>query len=95
MLRGLIKGAGLATVGRLPGGVAAYRALTRGALGTGVGHIVKQARVWPGYVRLWRDACGLDLDDAPVWLHEPGPAPLPALAAYLVTGRAARSEEHT
>jgi len=89
MIRALVKGAGLAAVSRVPGGVAGYRALTRGALGTGAGHVIKQARVWPGYVRLWRDRCGVAVDGARIWLHEPGPAPLPALAAYLVSGRAA------
>jgi hypothetical protein len=52
VIRAVAKGAVQLGFGRAPGGFAAYRALTRGRLGTAATHVDKLARVWPGYVAL-------------------------------------------
>jgi SAM-dependent methyltransferase len=62
-----------------------YRTLTRDWLGTQATHVDKLARVWPGYVRVWRDI-GLPLDGARVWVLEGGWTLFPFLANYLTTG---------
>jgi SAM-dependent methyltransferase len=74
--------------GRAPGGAAAYRALTRGRLGTAASHIVKLARVWPGYVEVWRRH-GIVLDGAQLWCHDAGATPFMPIAAFALTGRGA------
>jgi len=47
----------------------------------------KLQRVWPGYTDVWRRRCGLALEGATVWVHEPGWVPFAPLASYLLTGR--------
>src|SRR5262249_15373620 len=74
--------------GRAPGGFAAYRALTRGYMGTAASHVDKLARVWPGYVNVWR-RCGLELEGLAMWTHDAGATPFMPLAADLLTGRGA------
>jgi SAM-dependent methyltransferase len=86
MLRAAGKAALLAAAGRLPGGARAYRTLTRAWLGTQRSHVDKLARVWPGYVRLWREL--VELEGAEVWVEEGGWTPFPSFANHLVTGRA-------
>jgi SAM-dependent methyltransferase len=50
--------------------------------------IRKLQRVWPSYVRVWRERCGLeDLEGRTVWVHEPGWVPFAPLASFLLTGR--------
>ncbi|HTJ44083.1 MAG TPA: class I SAM-dependent methyltransferase [Kofleriaceae bacterium] len=88
MIRAVAKGAGLFAFGRAPGGAHAYRALTRGRLGTAASHVDKLARVWPGYVRVWR-AHGVALEGAQIWAHDAGATPFMPIAAYLLTGRGA------
>ena len=63
--------------------------MTREVLGSQRRVLRKLRRVWPGYVGVWRDRCGLPLAGRTVWLHEPGPVPFAPLAAYLLTGRGA------
>ncbi len=87
MLRALAKGAGLFAFARTPGGAARYRRITREQLGTIATHVDKLARVWPGYVAIWRELLG-PLDRLPLWVHGPGCTPYSPLAAYLLTGRA-------
>ena len=43
--------------------------------------------MWPGYARVWRERCGLDLEGRTIWVHEPGWVPFAPLASYLLTGR--------
>jgi SAM-dependent methyltransferase len=88
VIRAVAKGAGLLAFGRAPGGPSAYRALTRGRLGTAATHVDKLARVWPGYVRVWR-ALGVTLEGAALWVHDAGATPFLPFAAYLLTGRGA------
>lgn len=86
MLRALGKAAVLTVAGRAPGGVRVYRELTRRWLGTQRSHVDKLARVWPGYVELWRDL--VELDGAEVWVYEGGWTPFPSFATFLATGSA-------
>jgi SAM-dependent methyltransferase len=79
----------LFSVAHVPGGRRAYHAVTRGVFGSQDRVVRKLARVWPGYVGVWRDRCGLALDGRDVWVHEPGAVPFAPLAAYLLTGRGA------
>lgn len=94
MWRGLAKGALLTAFGRIPGGVRAYRTLTREWMGTQITHVDKQKRVWPGYVRAWQSHAGLELDGTYVWVHEGGWTPFPFFANHLVTGRAGVVTNH-
>jgi SAM-dependent methyltransferase len=48
----------------------------------------KLARVWPGYVDVWRSLAGLELDGADAWIHRGGWTPFPSFANHLVTGKA-------
>ncbi len=86
MIRAVAKASVQLAFGRMPYGHAAYRALTRGALGTAASHVDKLARVWPGYVAVWR-ACGIAFDDLAMWAHDAGATPFMPLAIYLLTGR--------
>jgi SAM-dependent methyltransferase len=88
MWRGVAKGAALSAFGRVPGGPAAYRTITRAWMGTQSSHVDKLARVWPGYVHVWRSVAGIELEGADVWVHEGGWTPFPSFAAFLVTGSA-------
>ena len=88
MIRAVAKGAGLLAFGRAPGGAHAYRALTRGRMGTAASHVDKLARVWPGYVRVWR-AHGVSLEGAAIWAHDAGATPFMPIAAWMLTGRGA------
>ena len=88
MIRAVAKGAVQLGFGRLPGGFAAYRALTRGRMGTAATHVDKLARVWPGYVAVWR-RLGVALEGARVWVHDAGATPFMPIAAYALTGRGA------
>lgn len=88
MIRAIGKGAGLFAFGRAPGGPHAYRAITRGRLGTAASHVDKLARVWPGYTSVWK-RCGVTLEGAQLWTHDAGATPFMPIAAYLLTGRGA------
>lgn len=88
MLRVIGKAAVQLGFGRVPGGAAAYRALTRGRMGTAASHVVKLARVWPGYVAVWRHH-GIELEGAQLWCHDAGATPFMPIAAYALTGRGA------
>jgi SAM-dependent methyltransferase len=83
--RALAKGAAQATLGHAPGGARLYRRITRELIGTQATHVDKLARVWPGYVRLWRDK-GITLAGARLWVHEGGWTPYPFVAGCLLTG---------
>jgi SAM-dependent methyltransferase len=76
----------LFVLGRLPGGTHLYRMVTRRYMGTQATHVDKLKRVWPGYVKVWRETCGLDMEGLDIWSHEGGWTPFPALAGYLLTG---------
>lgn len=89
MIRAIAKAAVQAGFGRLPGGHAAYRALTRGRLGTAASHVVKLQRVWPGYVAVWR-RLGVELAGCRMWVHDAGATPFMPIAAYLLTGTGAQ-----
>ncbi|MBL8621223.1 MAG: class I SAM-dependent methyltransferase [Myxococcales bacterium] len=86
MIRALAKGAAQAAFGWAPGGPAAYRALTRGHLGTFASHVDKVARVWPGYAAVWQARCGVTLEGARLAVLDGGETPVVPLAAYLLTG---------
>lgn len=88
MIKAIAKGAVLLGFGRAPGGTAAYRALTRGRMGTAATHVDKLARVWPGYVAVWRRH-GVQLEGAQLWCHDAGATPFMPIAAYALTGRGA------
>jgi len=88
MLRALSHGGLLFLFGHTPGAPRAYHAITRWLLGSQRRVLAKLGRVWPGYLRVWRDRCGLALEGAQVWVHEPGWTPFAAAAAFLLTGRA-------
>jgi SAM-dependent methyltransferase len=89
VLRGLAHASLLFSVAHLPGGRRAYHAVTRGVFRSQARVVRKLARVWPGYVAVWRERCGLELEGATVWVHEPGAVPFAPLAAYLLTGQGA------
>jgi hypothetical protein len=74
--------------GRAPGGFAAYRALTRGRMGTAATHVDKLARVWPGYVALWQ-RLEIAREDRALWVHDVGATPFLPIAAFLLSGRGA------
>lgn len=86
MLRGLAHASLLFAVAHLPGGRRAYHGLTRGLLRSQTRVLRKLQRVWPGYVGVWRDRCGLALEGATIWVHEIGWVPFAPLASYLLTG---------
>jgi SAM-dependent methyltransferase len=90
VIRAAAKGAGQLAFARVPGGAHVYRELTRGrfGLGTAATHVDKLARVWPGYVQVWR-RLGVELDGADLWTHDAGATPFMPLAAFLLTGRGA------
>jgi SAM-dependent methyltransferase len=88
MLRVIGKAAVQLGFGRMPGGAHAYRALTRGRMGTAASHVDKLARVWPGYVDVWR-CHGVTLEGAQLWCHDAGATPFMPIAAYALTGRGA------
>jgi SAM-dependent methyltransferase len=85
MWRALAKGTALVAFGTVPGGPALYRRITRRMMGTQASHVVKLARVWPGYVGLWQRH-GVALPGARLWMHEGGWTPFPFAAGWLVTG---------
>jgi SAM-dependent methyltransferase len=87
MWRALAKAAGLFAFGRLPGGAKLYRRITREIMGTQATHVDKLKRVWPGYVRVWQDLCGVKLEGSTIWVHEAGWTPFSAFSTYLLTGR--------
>jgi len=87
MKRALAKGSIQFGFGRLPGGSKLYRALTRRFMGTQSTHVDKLARVWPDYLRVWQEQCGLELEGKRLWFHEGGYTVFPFLMGYLVTGR--------
>jgi SAM-dependent methyltransferase len=89
VLRGIAHASLLYSVAHLPGGRRAYHALTRGVFRSQERVLRKLARVWPGYVGVWRDRCGFELEGRTLWVHEPGAVPFAPLAAYLLTGRGA------
>lgn len=88
VLRGIAHASLLLAVAHLPGGPRAYHAITRGLLRSQRRVIQKLRRVWPGYARVWRERCGLDLEGRTIWVHEPGWVPFAPLASYLLSGRA-------
>ncbi len=88
MIRAMAKAAALGAFGRLPGGAHVYRELTRKHLGTQATHVDKLARVWPNYVKVWTERCGLELEGLTIWTHEGGWTPFPFFAAYLYTRNA-------
>jgi len=88
MLRVIGKAAVQLGFGWMPGGAAAYRALTRGRMGTAASHVDKLARVWPGYVAVWKRH-GVELEGAQLWCHDAGATPFMPIAAYALTGRGA------
>jgi len=61
MLRGLAHASLIFSVAHLPGGRRLYHALTRGVLGSQERVLRKLRRVWPGYVGVWRERCGVEL----------------------------------
>jgi SAM-dependent methyltransferase len=89
VLRGLAHASLLFSVAHLPGGRRAYHALTRDVFRSQERVLRKLRRVWPSYVGVWRERCGLALEGRTVWVHEPGAVPFAPLAAYLLTGRGA------
>jgi SAM-dependent methyltransferase len=86
VIKALAKGAVQLAFGRTPGGAGAYRALTRGPMGTAESHVDKLARVWPGYAAVWR-RIGVELEGAAMWCHDAGATPFMAIAAFALTGR--------
>lgn len=86
MLRAVTKGTMQFAFGRFPGGARLYRLLTRRYMGTQVTHVDKLKRVWPGYVKVWQEYGGLNMQGLEIWCHEGGWTPFPALASFLVTG---------
>lgn len=86
VLRGIAHAALLFAAAHVPAGPRAYHAVTRGLLGSQRRVIKKLQRVWPGYARLWRERCRLDLEGRTIWVHEPGWVPFAPLASYLVSG---------
>jgi SAM-dependent methyltransferase len=93
VIRAAAKGAGQLAFATVPHGARAYRALTRGWMGTAASHVDKLARVWPGYVAVWR-RLGVELDGRALWTHDAGATPFMPLAAYLLTGRGAVTTNH-
>jgi len=87
VLRGVAHASLLFAVAHLPGGPRAYHAVTRGLLRSQRRVIRKLQRVWPGYARIWRERCGLELEGRTIWVHEPGAIPFAPLASYLLSGR--------
>ena len=87
VLRGVAHASLLFAVAHVPGGPRAYHAVTRGLLRSQHRVIRKLRRVWPGYARVWRERCGLELDGRTIWVHEPGWVPFAPLASYLLSGR--------
>jgi len=87
VLRGVAHASLLFAVAHLPGGPRAYHAVTRGLLRSQRRVIRKLQRVWPGYARIWRERCGLELEGRTIWVHEPGAVPFAPLASYLLSGR--------
>jgi SAM-dependent methyltransferase len=87
VLRGLAHASLLFAVAHLPGGRRAYHAVTRGLFRSQERVARKLRRVWPGYAGVWRERCGLPLEESTVWVHEPGCVPFAPLASYLLTGR--------
>jgi SAM-dependent methyltransferase len=86
VLRGIAHASLLFAVSHVPGGSRAYHAVTRGVFGSQGRVLRKLQRVWPGYARLWRERCGLDLEGRTIWVHEPGWVPFAPVASYLLTG---------
>ena len=72
VLRGVAHASLLFAVAHVPGGPRVYHAVTRGLLRSQRRVIRKLQRVWPGYARVWRERCGLDLEGRTIWVHEPG-----------------------
>jgi SAM-dependent methyltransferase len=87
VLRGIAHASLLFAVAHLPGGPRVYHAITRGLLRSQGRVIQKLGRVWPGYARVWRERCGLELEGKTIWVHEPGWVPFAPLASYLLSGR--------
>lgn len=87
MLRAVAKGSLLAAFGHA-GAAGLYRRLTRKHMHTARTHVDKLARVWPGYVRVWTELAGAELEGAHLWIHEAGATCYSPLAGYLLTGQA-------
>jgi SAM-dependent methyltransferase len=86
LIRALAKGTVLWAFGNMPMGPRLYRTLTRKAMGTQAGHVDKLSRVWPGYAKVWRERCGIDLCGKRLWIHEGGWTVFPFLLGHMVTG---------
>lgn len=86
MLRAILKGSALFAIGRIPGGCALYRRVTRELLGTQASHATKLRRVTPGYVEVWK-RIGVELEGAALWIHEPGWTPFWPAMVPMLTGR--------
>ena len=93
MIRAMAKGGMLAAFGATKPTARLYRTITREWMGSQATHVDKLARVWPGYVDVWR-RIGVDLDKASTWVHEGGWTPFPFFANHLVTGRAGVVTNH-
>jgi len=87
VIRGIAHASFLFAVAHVPAGPRAYHAVTRGLLRSQRRVLEKLRRVWPGYARVWRDRCGLELEGRTIWVHEPGWVPFAPLASFLLTGR--------
>lgn len=87
MLKAFAKGALQLGLGWAPGGPELYQRAAWEILGTQASHVDKQARVTPGYCRVWDRVCGLQLEGADLWIHDAGGTPFWALAGHLLTGR--------
>lgn len=90
MLRAILKAAFVWPIGQLKAGPDWYHGFTCGALGSQAFHPPKLAAAWQRYGAMLRDPCGMPLDGLRCWVHDCGWTPVSGLAAYLVTGRAAR-----
>ena len=93
MIRGLAKGALLATFGISTRTAMFYRTMTRDWMGSQATHVDKLRRVWPGYVSVWQ-RLNIPLQGAHMWVHEGGWTPFPFFANHLVTGRAGTVTNH-
>jgi SAM-dependent methyltransferase len=93
MIRGLAKGALFGVFGVTNRTATLYRTITREWMGSQATHVDKLQRVWPGYVKVWRET-GVGLNGARTWIHEGGWTPFPFFANHLVTGSAGVVTNH-
>ncbi len=87
MIKALLKGGGLYTIGFLPGGPRAYRYMTREVMGTQRGHIFKLQRIWPMIIGNYIEVAGGTLEGRIVLHLESGWTPISACMNYLTSGR--------